>query len=162
MSMIRRTTAALAALVLSTGAALADFRGGGVLFAFTQTCAQQGWPVGTAMSARVRHAPQELYGNPSQVTIAVSGGTMHYAVWEPFVATTQVFNGLGRQLFTNFLLHNNNPRVRPVQRRFTALVNPALPESVGNAQEMFLRLRIENFNNLVGCSVTLAANLRRF
>lgn len=162
MSQMRTAAAALAALVLSGGAAVADFRGGGALFAFTPTCAQQGWPVGSTMSARIRHAPQELYGNPSQVTIAVSGGTQHLAVWQPFVPSTQVFNGLARQVWTNFLLHPNNPRVRIVQRRITALVNPALPESVANAREMFLRLRVENFNNLPGCSVTVAANLRRF
>lgn len=162
MSRMRTAAAALAAMILSGGAALADFRGGGALFGFTQTCAQQGWPVGSTLSARIRHAPQELYGNPSQVTIALAGGTQHLAVWQPFVPSTQVFDGLARQVWTNFLLNPTNPRVRIVQRRITARVNPALPESVGNAQEMFLRLRIENFNNLVGCSVTLAANLRRF
>lgn len=150
------------ALVLTAGAAQADFRGGGALLAFSETCRDQGWPVGSAVSVRVRHAPSELYGNPSQVTIAVSTGVQHYAIWQDFVPSTQVYNGLGRQIWTNFLLHPNRPTVRIVQRRITRRVNAFLPESVDNAQEMFLRLRITNFNNLVGCAVTLTAQVRRF
>jgi hypothetical protein len=150
------------ALALTAGAAQADFRGGGMLLAFTDTCRQQGWPATGGLPVRVRYAPSELYGMPSQVTIALGSGVQHYAIWAPLEATTQVFQGQGRQIRTNFLLHPNRPRVRPVQRRITERVNPALPDSVGNARAMFLRLRIENFDNLPGCSVTLAANLRRF
>lgn len=161
--MIRRSLAALAlGGALIAPPAWADFRGGGALFNFTESCRQQSWPVGGMLEVRVRHAPSELAGLPSQITIAFPTGTQHYAVWQTLAASSTNFNGLGRRVWTDFILHPNRPRIRPVARRITALVNAGLPESVQNAREMFLRVRIENFNDLPGCAVTLATQLRRF
>lgn len=150
------------AFALSAGMAQADFRGGGALFAFTSACGGAGWPVGGSVPVRVRHAPSELYGQPSQVTIALPTQTQHFSVWSSFAPTTRNYNALGRQILTNFRLYPQSARLRPIQRRITERINPAQPETVANAREMFLRLRIERFNDVPGCSVTLAAVLRRF
>jgi hypothetical protein len=79
-------------------------------------------------------------------------------VWEPFAATTSVFNGLGRVMSTFFVLSPERPRVRPVQRRIT------LPEGATDitaAQEVMMRLRVENWGGVAGCSATVAGTLRR-
>lgn len=162
LSVLKSLAGAAVALALTAGTAMAEFRGGGSLFAFTETCAQHGWPVNSVVPVRVRHAPSELYGFPTQVTIAMPTSTQHIAVWQPLNPTGTVFQALGRQLNTFFTLYPNNPQVSSVQRRITARVNAGQPETVANAREMFLRIRISGFGNLPGCGVTLAAQLRRF
>jgi hypothetical protein len=156
--------AATAALTLGTGAAQADFRGGGALFAFTDACAQHGWAVGGAVPARIRYAASEDNPGgapPSQVTIAFATGTEHFSLWGPFLPSTTFSGAAGRQIWSFFTFYSNAPRIRTVQRVVTQRINPVLPATIPNASEVVLRLRIQNFNNLVGCAVTMSATLRR-
>ena len=163
LSRLGRAVAVAAALTAGAStAALADFRGGGALMEFTPGCAANGWPVGSTLPVRVRHAPSEMVGFPTQVTIATPRYQEHLAVWQNFAATTVAYNALGRGLGTFFQLHPNWPRVRPVQRLITALVNPSGGATVENAREMVLRLRIVGFNDTPTCSATLVTVLRRF
>jgi hypothetical protein len=151
-------------LLLSVGQAKADFRGGGALFGFTEACTQHGWRVAGTYSIRVRHAASEDNAGgapPSQVTLAFPAGTEHFSVWGPLTPST-VFNGAaGRQTWTFFTFYNNRPLIRTVSRIVTERVNPAGPATVHNARELLLRLRVQNFNNLAGCSATVVATLRR-
>jgi hypothetical protein len=152
----------LAALVLAAGPALADFRGGGVLSGFSQGCAEGGWPVDGAVAVRVRHAPSELYGNPSQLTLALRGQTQHYAVWQTLEPAATATPAQGRTFADGMQLQAGAIRLQPLQRLVTERVNPALAPSPANAREMVLRVRIDGFDQRAGCSATLATVLRRF
>lgn len=156
-TMIKSATAAALALALSSGSAAADFRGGGSLTEFSANCS--GWS--GSVPVRVRHAPSELHGFPTQVTMMTPTYSEHLAVWQPFAATPLSYDALGRGMGTFFGIHPLWPRVRPVQRRIVARIDPLGPETVENAREIVLRLRISNFSNQQGCGATLIAVLTR-
>lgn len=152
----------LAALGLSASMAQADFRGGGVLFGFTETCAQNGWQVGTSYPVRTRYsASEDVSAPPSELTIAFPTGTEHVTLWGGFTPSTSFFGAAGRQSWMQFAFYATRPLVRVVQRQIHTLVNNSQPSTVQNAREVTLRLRIQNFNNLPGCAVTVVANMRR-
>jgi hypothetical protein len=156
--------AAAAALLVGTGGAQADFRGGGALFGFTNICTQHGWPVGGVSPVRVRYAASEDNQNgspPSQVTLSFATGTEHLSLWGPFVPSATFSGAAGRQIWSFFTFYSNAPRIRTVQRTILRQVNNSGPATIPNAQEVLLRLRIQNFNNLAGCAATLAAVLSR-
>lgn len=153
------------ALAVTAGTAAADFRGGGALVEMTEACSQHGWPVGRALEVVVRHRPVEMNGPDvpfSQITMYFNDYTEHLAVWQTFASTTLSYDALGRGVGTWFGIHPLWPRVRPVQRRIISRVDPLGPETVQNAREMVLRLRISNFNSLQGCAATLVATVVRF
>jgi subtilisin family serine protease len=134
-----------------------EFRGGGSLFAFTSACTAAGWTQ-AIYPIELRYGPGEVNGYPTQTAILFRTDSHHLQVWEPFAATTSVFNGLGRVMSTFFVLSPERPRVRPVQRRIT------LPEGATDitaAQEVMMRLRVENWGGVAGCSATVAGTLRR-
>lgn len=134
-----------------------DFRGGGAVFGWTAACAAGGWP-DMVQAVELRYGPGEVNGFPTQTAILFRTGSEHLQVWEPFVPTTSVFNGLSRQMWSFFVLAPDRPRVRPVQRRIT------LPEGgtdIAAAQEVMLRLRVENWGGIVGCGATVAGTLHR-
>jgi hypothetical protein len=165
LSRVGRLAASICtAIVLGTGAAQADFRGGGSIFAFTDTCAQHGWPVGSVLPVRVRYAASEDNPGgapPSQVTVAFPTGTEHFTLWGPFTASTTFAPAAGRQIWSFFVYYATAPRLRTVQRAILQRINPAGPDTIPNAREIVLRQRIQNFNNLPGCAVTVASTLRR-
>jgi hypothetical protein len=152
------------AFALGAGAAQADFRGGGVVFGFTDICAQHGWPVGSSTPAQVRYAASEDNPGgvpPSEVTISFPTGTEHLLLWGPLVPSTAFGGAAGRQIWGFFTFYANAPRIRVVQRVVTQRINPAGPATIPNAREVLVRLRVQNFNNLVGCAVTVTATLNR-
>jgi hypothetical protein len=73
------------------------------------------------------------------------------------VPSTLFGGGSGRQMWTQFLFYPTRPLIRVVQRQITAPAGGTLP----TAQELVLRLRVQNFAAINGCSVTIAATLRR-
>lgn len=159
---LRRAAGGAALMVLTTlGPAMADFRGGGVLFNFTEACRQHGWPVGSVTQGVIRYAPAELRGNPSQVSVILNSSAEHIAVWQNFVAGPNVYASLGRHMGTIFFLTSppDSPRVQIISRRITERINPLMPETIQNAREVTLRLRIANWNGLSGCGATLVATL---
>lgn len=161
---LRRAAGGAALTVLAAlGPAMADFRGGGTLFNFTEACSQHGWPVGGASLAMIRYAAAELWGNPSQVSIVFQNGVEHIAVWQNFVAGPNVYTSLGREVWTGFRLHSppDSPRVQILSRRITERLNTLQPETIQNAREVTLRLRIVNWNAIPGCGVTLVATMAR-
>jgi hypothetical protein len=161
----RLLAAAGAAVLLSAGTAQADFRGGGAVFGFTDSCAAGGWPVGSMMPVRIRHSASEDNPGgapPSQITLAFPTLTEHYSLWGAFTPSPSFFGAAGRQVGSFFVFYPQRPLIRVVQRAVTERMNPSGPVTVQNARELILRLRIQNFGNLSGCAATVTASLRRF
>lgn len=158
----RFVAAPLLALSLSASLAQADFRGGGALYDFSAACAQNGWPVGGSVPVRARYTPAEdVSAPPSQITIATPTGNEHISVWGNMPQSTGFVGAAGRQLWARFANYGLRPLVRVSQRRITLRINPSGAETIPNAREIGLRLRIQNFGNLPGCTAVLAATLRR-
>lgn len=134
-----------------------EFVGGGSVFAFTPTCAQNGWAE-PLHAVQLRYAPGEVNGMPSQAAILWPTGSEHLQVWAPFAASAENFNGVGRQMWTYFVVQPTQPRVRPVTRRIT---QPPSGTDIAVATEVMVRLRVENFAGIAGCSATVAGILRR-
>lgn len=145
------------ALTVTNPQAWIEFRGGGSLFAFTSACTAAGWTQ-AVYPIELRYGPGEVNGYPTQTAILFRTDSHHLQVWEPFVATTSVFNGLGRVMSTFFVLSPDRPRVRPVQRRITV---PDGGTDIAAAQEVMMRLRVENWGGVAGCSATVAGTVRR-
>lgn len=158
----RLVAVSLAGLFMSATVAQADFRGGGVLFGFSDVCATHGWVVNGSVPVRTRYTPAEdVSAPPSQVTIAFPTGTEHISQWGNMVPSNSFLGVAGRQIWSRFSFYETRPLVRVVQRVITQRINAGQPESIQNAREIVLRLRIQNFNNLPGCTAVLAATMRR-
>jgi len=152
----------LVALALSVAGAQADFRGGGSIFAFSETCAQHGWPVSGARAVRARYAASEDFNEPpSQVTLDFGAGTEHFALRGPLTPSGSFFGAAGRQIWTRSVLYPTRPLIRVVQRQIVEKIDTAGPETIQNARVILLRMRIQNFNNLPDCAVTVAALMHR-
>jgi len=162
----------LAALILTVAAVLAalgaqpasaDMRGGGIVYNFTDQC--QGWPIGSADMFRARYRASELYGRPpSAVTLTFSDGAMMVALWGDMNPSSQFRGGSIRYMFTGFQYQGGSqrrPLVRVVARTVTRRIDPSRDDSLANARELTLRLRIQNFDNIAGCSATVVATFRR-
>jgi hypothetical protein len=143
------------AVTVTAGPAVA-FLGGGVLFAMTEPCTTQGWNA-SLNPVRVRYAPSEFNGFPSQVSVTLPEGAEHLSLWGPLVSSTAFGGGAGRQTWSRFLFYPQTPLIRVVQRAVT------LPPggTILHAEELVLRLRVQNFGAISGCSATLTATLRR-
>jgi len=162
----RLATLALApvfAAGLGVSAAQADFRGGGVAFALTDECAPA-WP-GSVLPLRIRYSASEDNPGaapPSEITLAFGTGTEHFALWGPMTPSGNAFLGVaGRQTWSQFVFYDNRPLMRIVQRSVTQRINPAGGDTIANAQEILLRLRIQNVSNIRNCAATITATLRR-
>lgn len=152
------------ALALGTGAAQADFRGGGAVFDFTPSCAQGGWPMGSTIPARMRHSASEDAAvglATSQITVAFGHLTEHYSLSGAFEPSVSFVGAVGRQAGAFFVVYPERPLIRVVQRSVVQHVDPAGPNTVQNARALVLRLRIQNFGNIPACEATIAANLVR-
>ena len=131
------------------------FIGGGVVFGQTAQCG----PVLGAQphAVTIRYSPSELGGLPSGVSITWPEGSEHLALWGAMASGGDFFGGAGRGTWTRFVFYPTRPLIRVVRRIVT---QPAGAE-LARAEELFLRLRIQNFAATPGCSVTLTAALRR-
>lgn len=132
------------------------FIGGGSVFGLTEACQ----PVLGAQShgVTVRYSPSELGGLPSGVTIAWPEGSEHLALWGPLEPDPLFKGGAGRSVWSRFVFSAQPiPLIRVGQRRVI------VPENAGieQAEELVLRLRVQNFAATQGCSVTLVASLKR-
>lgn len=134
-----------------------EFIGGGVVFNLSAACTPAGWGAGPH-PVRLRYGPGEVNGMPSQVAILWPSGSEHLQVWQPLGPTTANFEGLGRQMWSFFVLQSNRPRVTPVQR---VLLRPSGVTDAANATEVMMRLRVANFGGVTGCGATVAGVLRR-
>jgi len=160
--------AALAGLALAAGAALpamADFRGGGILFGFTQECAADGWPVGGTITvlARYRDITLTPQDQASQLNLFLrSGGAINLSLWNTQMEPTPNFRRMtGRTIFGTFRFASNQPQVRVLVREIVTRLNPAGPATLANARSVAMRARIANFSDTVGCGVTFAGVMRR-
>jgi len=159
---------ALVIMVSSAGVAVADFRGGATVFDPTPDCG--GWPQARGEVFLARYESSEIQGYlPSSLTLGTHSGAINIGLWGAMTPSQGFTPVQMRWMFTGFFLHMGNlnttppgPRVRVVSRRITERLNPAGPESVENAREIVLRLRVQNFNFQAGCAVTVAATMRRF
>ena len=131
------------------------FIGGGVVFGQTAQC---GPVLGSApQGVTVSYSPAELNGLPSGVSISWPEGSEHLALWGTMASGGDFFGGAGRGTWTRFVFYPTRPLIRVVSRTVTE------PRScqLRGAHELVLRLRVQNFAATPGCSVTLAATLRR-
>ena len=131
------------------------FTGGGVVFGQTAQC---GPVLGSApQGVTVSYSPAELGGLPSGVSITWPDGSEHLALWGTMASGGDFFGGAGRGTWTRFVFYPTRPLIRVVSRRVTA------PDScpIAGADELVLRLRVQNFAATPGCAVTVAATLRR-
>jgi hypothetical protein len=159
---------ASAVLSLSAGIAMADFRGGATVFDPTSECG--GWPPARGDIFIARYQSSEVQGYlPSSLTLSGPGGAINIGLWGAMVPSQGFTPVQMRWMFTGFFIHMGNlntnppgPRVRVVSRRITERLNPSGPETVENAREVVLRLRVQNFDFKAGCAVTVAATMRRF
>jgi hypothetical protein len=152
----------LVAWALSAVAAQADFRGGGAVFGFSETCAQHGWPVPGGRGLRVRYAASEDSSEmPSQVTLDFGSGTEHFALRGPLAPSGSFFVAAGRQIWTRSVFYPTRPLIRVVQRQIVEKIDAAGSDTIQNARVVLLRMRIQNFNNLPDCAVTVSALLQR-
>jgi hypothetical protein len=143
-------------LVLSITDPRPDFSGGGSIFALTDDCAPA---LGQGPHPVVIHfAPSELGGRPSGVSLVWRTGSEHLALWGPMLPSGQFYGGAGRGSWTRFVFYPTRPLVRVVQRQ---IVLPAGGTDLNVAEELVLRLRVQNFAAVPGCAVTVTAVLRR-
>ena len=143
-------------LLLSITNLQPDFSGGGAVFGLTDAC---GPVLGTGPQAvTVHYSPSELGGLPSGVSVVWPEGSEHLALWGAMAPSgDDFFGGAGRQSWTRFVFYPTRPLIRVVRRIVTQPAGAGLAE----AQELFLRLRVQNFAAIPGCSVTLTATLGR-
>lgn len=149
------TSSAVRVTVNAAPAGPAGFAGGGTVFGFTDACAPT-WAQ-RSESVTVQYSPSELNEFPSQVTVAWRDGGEHIALWGPMTPSTQFFGAAGRATWSRFVFYPLRPLVRVVQR---AVISPA-GATLANAQELNLRLRVQNLSAIPGCAATIAATLRR-
>jgi len=163
-TLARAALAGLALTVVAGAPALAqEFRGGGAVFAFTPTCTQYGWPVGEAYPVVVRHRAREVETDiSSSISIFFGDFVVNLSAWNSTFHPTPTPRRLaGRAIGRSFWNWSNRPMVRVVTREITSLVNPSGPATMENARSIAIRVRINNWDGLPGCAVTLAAALRR-
>jgi len=134
----------------------AVFMGGGAVFAQSDECQAA---LGTvAHPVTLRYSPSELGGLPSGVTIAWAEGAEHLAIWGPMAPSGNAFlGGAGRQTWTRFVFYPVRPLIRIVARTVTEPGGGTLEA----AQEIYLRLRVQEFAAIPRCAVTVTGTLRR-
>jgi hypothetical protein len=150
------TSSAVTTVISAVPTGPVEFRGGGAVFGFTSQCA----PAfeGVSQPVRIRYAPSELNRVPSEVSLTWPTGSEHLALAGPLVPSALFGGGAGRQMWTRFLFYPTRPLIRVVQRQITL---PPAGSNLALAEEVLLRLRVQNFAAIAGCSVTIAATLRR-
>ena len=111
----------------------------------------------TVQGVTVHCAPSELGGLPSGVSPVWADGSEHLALRGLMAVGGDVCDGAGRSSWTCFAFYPTRPLIRIVRRQVTPQPAPELEA----AQELLLRLRVQNFAVIQGCTVTMAAILRR-
>jgi hypothetical protein len=133
------------------------FVGGGAVFAATDECGP-GFGAAAPHPVTLRYSPSELGELPSGLSGVWRGGSEHLALWGPMAPSAQFFGAAGRGTWTRFVFYPLRPLVRVVQRQIT---EPAGAADLALAEELVLRLRVQNFGALPGCAVTISGILRR-
>ena len=149
----RASTSAVLPVTIRT--APIGFVGGGAVFGQSDACA----PVLGMQAHRVaiRYSPSELGGLPSGLTLAWPEGAEHLTLWGAMAPSGAFLGGSGRQSWSRFVFYPRRPLIRVVTRQVTQPPGAAFSA----AQELVLRLRVQNFAARPGCSVTVAGTLRR-
>jgi hypothetical protein len=146
---------ALAAATLMAAPAHAEFRGGGALHNFVG-CEAQGW-YGTN-AVRVRYRPGELLGNPTAISFFLpDGGALTMRTYREFVDRSNWFLGRGDAIWDQFYNWGTRPRMRILRR----IVNEPSGAGFVDATEITIRMRIQNFNGLAGCTADASMILHR-
>lgn len=141
--------------VVADPGTIPGFVGGGVVFGLSESCEPA---LGLQPHAvTVRYSPSELDRPPSGVTIAWAEGAEHLSLWGPMTPGRSFLGGAGRSTWGRFVFAGQRPLIRVVQQQVTEPENA----QIERAQEVVLRLRVQNFGAVPGCAVTLAATLRR-
>jgi len=132
------------------------FIGGGAVFGMTEAC-RAVFP-GGGEAVTVRHSPAELNGPPSGISVVWRSGSEHLSLWGPIPASDLFRGGSGRSTWARFTFYPTRPLVRTVQRD---IVDPPGGRDLGTARVLLLRVRVQNFGTVAGCSATIVATLRR-
>ena len=136
------------------------FIGGGAVYNFTQECS----PGSTTITSRVNYGrfyyrPGEEFGNPSEISLAFIDGSILFRRWAHMDRSNAFYSAIGRQIFSAYhYLYSTNPRIRVLRRD---VIYPVGATFGPDTALVFLRLRIQNYWGVPGCSVTVAGTFGR-
>ncbi|MCC6000356.1 MAG: hypothetical protein JJU19_05750 [Pararhodobacter sp.] len=170
-SLGRMLAVSVLALGVTSTAALANFRGGGAMFAFTEACQQPvGWGPDAVVTVQARYVdtaiplPDGAQRMASEMSIAIPAGALNLSRWQAsFVegGPTEFLGATGRGIFSQFAFHRPRPRFRVVLNRVVSRIDPAGPDTLQNARSVVVRLRVQNLFGVQGCAATVTAAMRR-
>jgi subtilisin family serine protease len=135
----------------------AGFAGGGSVHALSEGCAQRGWG-GSSYPVQIRLLSGGDGGAASQITLTWATGAEHLEVAGPLLPSGLALAAEARQIWTFYSQAPDRPRVLPLALRVT---QPPGADDPAAAQEMVLRLRVQGFAGIRGCSATVSGTLRR-
>ncbi|HPD90906.1 MAG: hypothetical protein H6900_05865 [Rhodobacter sp.] len=158
----RLAACACAALMLGTAttAAAQTFLGGGAIYNYTQECSPSNPSITSRVSyGRFHYRPGEEFGNPSEVSLTFTDGTVLFRRWAHLERSNSFYSAIGRQIFSaSHSLYPTNPRIRVLRRDVLYPVNGTFGPDTAL---VFLRLRIQNYWGIPGCAVTVSGSFGR-
>ena len=145
-------------LLIATAPARAEFMGGGYLTDY-QNCARYGWPVNTEM-LRARYSASELDGGPSELVMTFAvGGINTYTLNRALVPARAWRPAQGQVTWGTTNTMGTRPRLRVLERETVPFVGGHFGEY---AEHIRLRVRIQHFNGMQGCTVTAVMMLNNW
>jgi hypothetical protein len=145
----------LAASTMMAAPAHAEFRGGGAIHDF-DGCEAQGWQ-GT-IPVRIRYRPGEVLGNPTTMSFFLeNGGALTVRTYREFEDRSTWFLGRGDSIFSGFFNWQERPRMRILRR----IVNEPSGGTIFDATEISIRMRIQNWNGVAGCTADASMIMHR-
>jgi len=145
----------IALLALATSPARAEFMGAGTIFG-ASNCT---WPTGVEMTRARYRAAEADGGRGSAVTLNFAvGGVNTYNFYTNLTPSRVWRRAAGRSIWGTFGIMRTRPLVRVLQRQYADSTSAA---QMQNAPNVYLRMRIRNFNGEPGCAVTVALTMNR-
>jgi len=145
----------LVLLALATTPARAEFMGAGTIFG----AANCSWPTGVEMTRARYRAVETDGGRSSSITLNFAvGGVNTYNIYGAAAPSRAWRRAAGRSIWGALNNMGTRPLVRVLLRQTGTFTGPA---DMDTAQDIYLRLRIRNFNGEPGCAVTVGLMLNR-
>lgn len=142
-------------LALGAAPARAEYAGGGYLSDYSG-CEANGWPVVTEMF-RARYSPSEEGGRNCELVLNLAvGGVMVYRLNSTMAPSRLWRTAQGFATWGALYASNPRPSLRVVERRNATTGNASIPRT----PEIYMQVRIRNFNGARGCTVTANIMLR--
>lgn len=145
----------IALVALATTPARAEFVGAGTIFG-ASNCS---WPTGVEMTRARYRAAEVDGGRGSAITLNFAvGGVNTYNFYTNLTPSRVWRRAAGRSIWGSFANMRTRPLVRVLQRQNADSSSAAQMQSASN---VYLRMRIRNFNGEPGCAVTVALTMNR-